>query len=173
MVHLNSLSSQVSIKIFQVSLLKLFSPYCLLYIYIYAGYLYMHILHMSIFLFSGAFHMTRISHKTKQLGIDRSLYIYIHTHTNRQSAREKVWLRQTRGDRKRQTERIASLRHTGRKPKRWWGCHGQNTAWIFSSQIKITKYQTKKKKEVAERERKKIKYSWKHQWDKCPPLIPH
>lgn len=30
-----------------------------------------------------------------------------------------------------------------------------------------------KKKEVAERERKKIKYSWKHQWDKCPPLIPH
>lgn len=53
-------------------------------------------------------------------------------------------------ERQRRIERKAGPRLTRNKPRRSWDCHGQNTTWIFSRQIKITKYwkrQSRRKKE--------------------------
>lgn len=92
------------------------------------------------------------------------------THRHMQRQRERMNLKQAQRDRKIQTDRIASHRHTVREPRRLWACHRQNTAWIFSSQIKITKYKTKKKRKMVRVKEKDRIYSWKHQRDK-PSLL--
>lgn len=66
-----------------------------------------------------------------------------------------------------QTERKARPRLSSSKPRRSQDCHGQNTTWIFSRHIKITKYWKRAGK------RKEIKYSQKPRWDKYPLLIPN